>query len=245
MLLWLEWWKWAVRLRGACLRERTFSWLLVVLAGFAVREDMLGVSSFIRCLELLPCCYDRILDFFHSNALNTAGLARIWTDSVLTFHPGIVRFGGMPVIVGDGLKAPKSSRKMPGVKLLHQESESNTKPEYVMGHSCQAVCLLVWGLAGVMALPLTAAIHEGVVFSNRDHRTLLDKMVSLVFSLNIEEAFIFLADSYYVSRKIILPLLARGCHLVSRLRSNAVAYLFAPPPSPGKRGRPQLYGEKI
>lgn len=245
MVLWLEWWKWAARLRGACSRERTFYWMLVVLVGFAVREDMLGVSSFIRCLGLLPCCYDRLLDFFHSNALNAAELARIWTASVLTFHPGVFRVRGLPVLVGDGLKNPKEGRKMPGVKLLHQESESNTKPEYVMGHSCQAICLLVRGLAGAMALPLTAAIHEGVVFSNRDRRTLLDKMAAMAFGLGIESGFIFLADSYYASRKMIQPLLHRGCHLVSRLRSNSVAYLFAPPPVSGKRGRPKLYGGKI
>jgi hypothetical protein len=28
---------------------------------------------------------------------------------------------------------------MPAVKLLHQQSESNTKPEFIMGHSLQAV----------------------------------------------------------------------------------------------------------
>jgi len=30
MGLWMEWWKWAGKLRGACSRERTFMWLLVV-----------------------------------------------------------------------------------------------------------------------------------------------------------------------------------------------------------------------
>lgn len=244
MELWGEWWKWAARLRGACSRERTFYWMLAELAGFAVREDTLGVSSFIRCLELPPCCYDRILDFSHGGALSAAELARIWTASALTFHPGVLRVCGLPVLVADGLKNPKSGKKMPGVKLLHQESESNTKPEYVMGHSCQAICLLVRGLAGVMALPLAAAIHEGVVFSNRDRRTLLDKMAGMAFGLGIEGGFILLADSYYASRKMILPLLLRGCHLVSRLRNNAVAYLAAPT-IPGKRGRPKMYGVKI
>ena len=30
---------------------------------------------------------------------------------------------------GDGVKIPKRGKKMPAVKLLHQQSESNTKPE--------------------------------------------------------------------------------------------------------------------
>jgi len=42
---------------------------------------------------------------------------------------------------------------MPGVKLLHQQSESNTKPEYIMGHSLQAVSVLVQAAQSAMALP--------------------------------------------------------------------------------------------
>jgi hypothetical protein len=32
----------------------------------AVRTDMLGVTSIVRALGLVPVCYDRILDFFHT-----------------------------------------------------------------------------------------------------------------------------------------------------------------------------------
>jgi len=245
MEIWLLWWTWARDLRAGCARERTFLWFLVALIGFSIRDDLLGASSFIRCTGLHASCYDRLLDFFHSPSLDVSILTRLWTATVFRLHPGVLRFGGMPVIVGDGLKAPKSGKMMPGVKLLHQESESNTKPEYVMAHSCQAVCVLVKGLESVSALPLASRIHEGVVFSNRDSRTLLDKMVALVFSLGVAEPFIFLADAYYSSRKVILPLLAKGCHLVSRVRSTAVAYLQAPPPRKGRRGRPKLYGRKV
>jgi len=63
---------------------------------------------------------------------------------------------------------------MPAVKSLHQQSASNSKPEFIMGHSFQAISLLVQGASGhVAAVPLTSRIHEGLVFSNRDSRTLL------------------------------------------------------------------------
>jgi len=62
---------------------------------------------------------------------------------------------------------------MPGVKSLHQESGSNSKAEFIMGHSLQAVSLLVRGAATAFALPVAARIHEGVVWSARDQRTLL------------------------------------------------------------------------
>jgi hypothetical protein len=35
----------------------------------------------------------------------------------------------------------------------------------------------------VAAVPLTSRIHEGLVFSNRDSRTLLDKLAILLFSI--------------------------------------------------------------
>ena len=52
---------------------------------------------------------------------------------------------------------------MPAVKSLHQESESNTKPAYIMGHSYQAVSVLVKAARSILAVPLAIRIHEGIV----------------------------------------------------------------------------------
>lgn len=245
MELWRVWWRWSSELRAACSRHRTFLWLMVVLMGFTVREDLLGVTSVVRALGLQPCCYGRMLDFFHTEALDLARLTRIWAATVLKMHPGLLRYNGRIVLVGDGTKVAKSGRKMPAVKKLHQSSESNSKPTWIMGHSCQAVSILAQGLSSVVAIPLAARIHEGLVFSNRDKRTLLDKMVELVESLALGVPFYFVGDAYYASQKVALPLLASGNHLVTRVRKNAVAYFPAQAPERRKRGRPRLYGEKI
>jgi hypothetical protein len=245
MVLWKHWLGWVRPLRPACSRNRTFLWMCVILMGFCVREDLLGVTSFVRALGLDAIYYDRLLDFFHSPALDVSRLGALWAALVTQNHPGALRCRGRLVLVGDGLKVPKSGRKMPAVKKLHQESGSNTKPQYIMGHSCQAVGLLVQAGAAVAAVPLAARIHEGLVFSNRDRRTLLDKMIALLDGLGLSAPFYFVADAYYASRKIVLPLLARGAHLVSRVRDNAVAYHPAPPPEQKKRGRPRLYGGKV
>jgi hypothetical protein len=156
-----------------------------------------------------------------------------------------VRVNGRLVLVGDGIKIPKRGRKMPAVKLLHQQSESNTKPEYIMGHSLQAVGLLVHAAQSVFSVPLAARIHEGLVWSNRDRRTLLDKMLGLIDILAITVPCYFVADAYYATGKIVSGLLRQGHHLVSRVKSNAVAYAPAPPKKGrNKRGRPKIYGEK-
>ena len=245
MRLWHEWWKWCAPLRGACARERTFAWMCVVLAGFCTREELWGVTSFVRALGLKPACYGRLLGFFHSPALDVDNLTRLWTALVAKRHPGLLRVNGWLVLVCDGLKAGKAGKKMPGVKRLYQSSESNTKPEYILGHSCQAVAILARGLSSVVAIPLAARIHEGLVFSNRDQRTLLDKMIELLGLLGLDQPYYLVADAYYASRKIALPMLRAGNHLVTRVRKNAVAYLPAPAPERRKRGRPKLYGEKI
>jgi hypothetical protein len=156
--------------------------MALCLAGMTVRTELLGVTSIVRALGLEPACYDRLLDFFHSPALDLNKLTRAWLALVFRIHPGILRVNGRVVLVGDGLKVAKAGRKMPGVKKLHQESESNTKPEYIFGHSCQALAVLTQALASIFALPLACRIHEGAVFSNRDQRTLMDKMILLLDS---------------------------------------------------------------
>ncbi|MEI6125878.1 MAG: hypothetical protein WCQ99_04915 [Pseudomonadota bacterium] len=120
-----------------------------------------------RALGLKEYCYNRLLDFFHSQGLNRDILTSLWARIVLNLHPEILQLNGRILLVADGIKVAKSGRKMPGVKLLHQQSASNTKPEFMMGHSCQALAVLAGTLQSVFAIPLISRIQEGLVFSNR------------------------------------------------------------------------------
>ena len=247
-MLWNHWWNLVCELRFACARTRTFLWMSLCLAGMTTRKDLQGVTSMVRSLGLVPACYDRLLDCFHSSALDLDKLTCAWCALVFRLDPGILRLNGRPVLVGDGIKVAKAGRHMPGVKKLHQQSESNNKAEYIFGHSCQAVAVLTQALSSVFALPLACRIHEGTVFSNRDHRTLLDKMILLRDSLGIQEPCYFVSGAYYAAGNIVRGLLAHGNHLVTRVKSNSVAFFPATPPRshrPGGRGRPAKYGQKI
>jgi hypothetical protein len=104
-----------------------------------------------------------------------------------------------------------------------------------MGHSFQAISLLVQGASGdVAAVPLVSRIHEGLVFSNRDTRTLLDKLSALLCSIaklwqdegqstskseskrktksesEGEGKVALVADAYYGSGRFIKQLLDKG-----------------------------------
>jgi hypothetical protein len=218
-----------------------------VLAGFCVRQDLAGVTSIVRALGLKESTYDNLRFTFHSTGINRQKLTEIWTRLALRlFNP--VTLGGYVVFLGDGLKVGKEGKKMPGVKKLHQSSDSNTKPEFIMGHSFQAIGLLVTGMAGCLAcIPIVSRIHEGVVWSNRDTRTLLDKMATMFLEIAgyINKPALLIADAYYASQKIIKPLLAAGFHLISRVKRTAVAYHPVTPPKKRGRGRPKVYGQKV
>ena len=156
--------------------------MLLTLAGLCCRADNAGVTSFVRALDCSGKAYHRFLHFFHSAGLNLETLTACWLRLCLRlFRPFEVN--SRMVFLADGIKAPKEGRKMPGVKLLHQQSAGNTKPTYIMGHSMQAISMLVQCAAGqVAAVPLVSRIHEGLVFSNRDTSTLLDKLVALLLT---------------------------------------------------------------
>lgn len=133
---------------------------------------------------------------------------------------------------------------MPGVKLLHQSSQSNSKSEYIMGHSLQALSVIVSSGLGFMAVPLICHIHEGLKTGPNDKKTLMDKFLNLVVELNLKEEVYLVADAYYGSGSLAKALLSEGVVLISRIRKNAVAYY--PLSNQTKRpGRPKKYGDKV
>jgi hypothetical protein len=245
--IWLIWWSAVSLLRPAFSRESAFMWFSVILAGFDVRTDMHGVSSFMRALNLQNCCYDALLRNFHSSAISLDRLVALWAQAVLRLFPNPVRVNGRLVLVADGTKAPKRGKKMPGVKRLHQQSECNNKATWIMGHSLQGVCLLVNAASSVFAVPLALHVHEGIRSTPRDKRTLMDKLITMIEKLALSQhPFYLVADAYYANGKIITGLHRGGNHLISRMKCNTVANLLPPiQEGPRKRGRPKTYGEPI
>jgi DDE superfamily endonuclease len=257
MTLWIGWMEAVRALRPACSRTRTFLWMVLALISLCCRADLAGVTSYVRVLGFDDRAYYRFLHLFHSKGLDLDKLTALWVRLCpKLFKPFHV--GSRLVCIADGIKAPKEGRKMPAVKRLHQQSDSNSKPEYIMGHSFQAISLLVQGVDGdVAAVPLVSRIHEGLVFSNRDTRTLLDKLSALLCSIaklwqyegqsksKGEGEAVLVADAYYGSGRFINQLLAQNHQLVTRAKGNAVAYLPPPQPDSRRRGRPRVYGKKV
>ena len=247
MALWPLWYDAIRTLRPAFSRERTFLWFVVTVMGTSVRTDPLGLTSIVRALGLRASTYHSLRECMHSKGIDRDALARLWVRCVFSiFDTRVERVNGRAVLLADGKKIAKEGRKMPAVKRLHQESGDNAKPSFIRGHSCQAVSLLVNASAGAFAVPLDIRIHEGLVFSNRCKKTLLDKLLGLVENLSLPGSHYLVADAAYANGKMIKGTLAQGHHLVTRVRTDAVAFELPPdvPPGERRRGRPRKYGQK-
>src|SRR5258708_19897611 len=134
MMLWNHWWTLVCQLRAACARNRTFLWMALCLAGMTTRKELLGVTSTVRALGLEPACYDRLLDFFHSPALDLTKLTRAWCVLVFRAHPGILRVNGRPAPAGAGIKAAQAGPHMPPLTNLHHHPPPNPTPHTTFTH---------------------------------------------------------------------------------------------------------------
>lgn len=245
MDIWNVWLSLVSVLAPACKRNRTYLWFASLLAGFCIRSDTLGATSFMRSLGFISLCYDRIMDFFNSPSLEVSKLTLLWTEIVLKKFR-LVRINGRILIPADGIKVPKTGKKMPGVKKLHQESNNNNKPEFIFGHSIQAAGILAEASNSAFCVPIVARIHEGLLISRRDNSTTMDKLIRMLESLTMLPQYYLIADAYYACAPIIKGLLEKGNHLISRVRMNSVAYRSAPKNrDKHKRGRKKKIGKKV
>jgi hypothetical protein len=222
--------------------------MLLTLIGLAIRADTQGVTSVVRAFGLGDTTYKAILNLFHSRAFSLEKFTNLWISLCFKiFCP--VTAEGLTVLVADGLKVPKEGKKMPGRKRLHQESKNNSKPEYIMGHSIQVISILVKSICGkVFAAPLIGRIHEGLVFTNRDKRTTIDKMAEELKNIVglAKMSIILVVDNFYGNEKIFKALKKCNSFLISRLRKNAVGYYPGTPKKPRKNMKNNLtFGERV
>jgi len=246
-ILWTEWSKEFSALRGAFSRKSTFLWAAILCAGMATRSDLRGISSIVNALGLRSSAYYCLLRVCHSDALDLDKLRGLWVNLCLKIFSPICIEGYM-VLLGDGIKIGKEGKKMPAVKLMHQESQNNSKAEFIMGHFLQAISLVVVSPLGkIAAIPIVARIHDGIVYSNRSQKTVINRFAGLVDKITGDACLqaIIVADAYYAVKSMISDIAEIGCILVTRVQHNCAAYYPAVEPKIRKRGRPAKKGEKV
>ncbi len=69
--------------------DAAFNWFVIVIIGFIVRFDHMGISSFIRWLYLDPVHYDALLLFFRTSSWTLDNLLVRWISMAITLFPMI------------------------------------------------------------------------------------------------------------------------------------------------------------
>ena len=142
-------------------RVSAYAWHVVIIIGLMIRSDKLGLTSVIRDLALRPETYEPMLHFFRSDAWDLERVRSKWAEIVGETFP-LFEKAGHCFLVGDGTKQAKEGRHMPGVKKLAQESETQSKPEYLYGRHWGCTGVLIGREKSLSCVLLSARIHDGL-----------------------------------------------------------------------------------
>ncbi|MGL5718617.1 MAG: transposase [Paraclostridium sp.] len=242
--------------RDCFTRNATFKWFVTIIIGLMIRTDKLGISSIIRDLSLQPKLYESMIHFFRSSAWRYEIIANRWFEVVKKYTP-LHKEGESIILVGDGVKQAKESRKMPGVKKLHQESENSSKAQFIFGHMFGGIGILSNATSKLFCIPLMITLHDGV--KNILKWTDDTKRQSSHVVQTIENAFdiskvmgnsILLLDRYFLSVNALARLneLNTDNHvtmnIVTKAKKSCIAYSSDFKQKSG-RGRPSKKGAAV
>ena len=251
------------RFRPCFSRARSFSWFVIVVIGFMVRQDHLGVTSFIRDMDLNPKWYESLIHFFRAKSWSAPTIRNTWYETLLDASSHLIRIADRLVMVGDGVKQPKEAFHMPGVKKMTQESDTCSKPEYIHGHMFGALAIVAGSLTRKFCIPLKINLQEGLrhasewagsEISGESHVT---QMVEASFEAAkvIGKSYLLL-DRYFLTRSALDKLDElnadyttedgfRLVEIITKAKKNCVAYRPLPSEIHPHRGRPRLKGSAV
>ncbi|MFW6149631.1 MAG: hypothetical protein ACOC6D_07225 [Atribacterota bacterium] len=222
----------------------TYTWFVIVIIGLIVRYDHHGVSSFVRCFSLDPASYKCLLHYFRTPSWDLKVVIRYWVKIVIKYaHP--VKIKGFFVLIADNIKVAKAAQKMAAVKRMKQKSNNSNKPKFFFGHNHGVVSLLVGTATKFSAIPLMAAIQEGVQklreFQGKQAPVVDGEEKITIQTMVVQEAIkivkimqkpsLLVLDAYF---SVSAPFkMARDCvnkageqllHLIIRAKKNYVGY---------------------
>lgn len=238
--------------------SRTYCWFIILVIGFILRDDVLGVTSVIRALMLDASCYEPMLHFFYSNAWGLDSIRETWFGIVA--DSGLVyKVDGRCVLAGDGVKASKEAFRMPGVKKLFQESEDSSKGVFIFGHMFGAVGAILEKGSEMFCVPLRMSIQEGLSAaaswegSEIPSEGHVQQIIRNGFQVaNRLGSSILVLDRLFLTTQAIRTvrdLNASGKYnrleLVTKAKRNCKAYEKPPARRKGQRGAPRKKGDVV
>jgi hypothetical protein len=238
-------------LQPAFPRGVSFFWFQVIIVGLIVRRDDDGITSIVRGVGLGERAYGSIVKHFERTSCDLSMVTELWTLAALKYlDEGLYRVRGRLVIAVDSTKGKKSGERMPGVKLLRSSKTGAGEAEYIRGHHVHVAAVLACFGKCQVAIPLVARLCEGIKLSPNDLTLVRGKMVDIQDEMGHLPPSYVVADRFFGAGKYISAVLARGHHVVCRVKSNAVCVDRIDSSSPREtrgRGRPRMYAnaEKV
>lgn len=244
--------------RPAFSRRATFAWFVAIVCGMLIRTDKLGLTSVVRDLSLRPSSYLSLLHFFRADAWNLDTVRRFWYRAICKHIP-MMQENGMLLLAADGVKQSKEARRMPAVKRLHQESETQTKPETIFGHMWGCVGVLAGTIGNLFCIPASLRIHDGMQeaapwegsgVSLESHVVQTIRNACEIIREQGRDS-IAMMDRYFLSVPALAALNEENeknehrLHLITKAKKSCVAYEKPEPRKKGQKGRPRRKGKSI
>ena len=259
LLTGLESW---LRLFQKCFtRRKAFRWFVVIIVSLMLRTDTLGVTSFVRALDLKPSCYPDLLHFFRADSIKTDDLHTTLCQMILDDGHLYRLTNGRALLIGDGVKVAKEGRYMPAVKKLHQESEDSSKGEWIFGHMYGGVAAVVTNGKQTFATPISLTIQDGLADAaewkdsglSSDSHTV--RMITNAYdAAKSFGACVVVLDRLFLTVPALNELYRRNSdpkgaghllEIVTRAKNNCIAYEEPPVHDGKKRGRPRKKGAAV
>jgi hypothetical protein len=220
--------------------KATYTWFSIIIVGFIVRHDHVGVSSFMRWLFLESNHYESILHFFRGSQWSLNTLIMYWIAFVVNHYPK-PEINGRILLVGDGIKVSKEAQKMPGVKKLHQNSDNSGKAETIRGHHFGYVGMIVGTFQKIFCIPLRGELHEGTSeiriedIPDNLKPSIVTRMGCLVLSAAMcsGKACYVALDRYFSTGPMFLLLKSKTnekgeqiVHIITQAKKNYVGFFY-------------------
>jgi hypothetical protein len=214
-----------------------------------------------KCLTRLARCA-----FFHQRALSSweRFLAEHrWSLTAVTeclIRLVVERLGtqlqvhGAYLVGKDTTLVAKTAKRMLGVQKWKDHSDNADRGAYLIGHHWNLVGLispwetrwLCWPLV-MRLVPGLQGARQWLVGDAVAPMSFWDAAIAAILEVTrcLGEASVrVVADAYYSKAPLLNGLLARGIHVISRLRKDAVGWDDPEPRPPGTRGRKPRHGRK-
>ena len=227
---------------------RGYVWALMVVEGR-------------KCLTRLARCA-----FFHQRDLSSweRFLAQHrWSLRVVTERLSalvVTKLGekllvhGASLLGTDTTLVAKTTTRMLGGQKWKDHSDNADRGAYLVGHHWNLVGLISQWEARWLCWPLVMRLVPGLKGARQwivgEHVELMSCWEAAIAALVAvrqclgDMAVRVVADAFYAKAPFFNGLLARGIHVISRLRKDAVGWAAPELPPPGKRGRKPRYGRQ-